>query len=531
MSSFTGTARIVRLVLRRDRLRLALWMGGVTSMVVISAASLLATYPDQATIDAYGSVFSGNPALVAFAGPGYGMDDPNIGVILVNEVQLWGLITLGLMSVFLVNRHTRAEEDVERADLLRSSVLGRHAVAAATVAVVTAAHVVVAAVCAAGFVALGYAPVGSVALALSYLAMGWMFVGVTLVAAQVAGSGRGTLGLASIVLGVSFVVRAVGDVADSAIRWASPMAWPQSVRAFAGEQWWVLGLCVAVGAVLVVSGFWLSTRRDLGSGFLTPAAGRARAGRMLRHPVGFAVHLHRWALLSWTLAMFVLGLVYASVADDIEEMMVDNPVYADLLAQLQGADPTESYLATVLVMQALMVAGYAIATVLHLHTEEASSRVEQVLATATSRTRWMASYLTLAAAGTVVITVASSLGTGLSYAWVTDDGAQVGRLVVAGLVTLPAVAVLAGVTVALFGWWPRGVAGAWGVLAATTVVAILAEVLRLPTWVRQLSPFTHLPKVPAEAVHWPPVLILSAVAVALTAAGVWGFNRRDIQAH
>jgi ABC-2 type transport system permease protein len=370
-----------------------------------------------------------------------------------------------------------------------------------------------------------------VALALSYLAMGWMFVGVTLVAAQVAGSGRGTLGLASIVLGVSFVVRAVGDVADSAIRWASPMAWPQSVRAFAGEQWWVLGLCVAVGAVLVVSGFWLSTRRDLGSGFLTPAAGRARAGRMLRHPVGFAVHLHRWALLSWTLAMFVLGLVYASVADDIEEMMVDNPVYADLLAQLQGADPTESYLATVLVMQALMVAGYAIATVLHLHTEEASSRVEQVLATATSRTRWMASYLTLAAAGTVVITVASSLGTGLSYAWVTDDGAQVGRLVVAGLVTLPAVAVLAGVTVALFGWWPRGVAGAWGVLAATTVVAILAEVLRLPTWVRQLSPFTHLPKVPAEAVHWPPVLILSAVAVALTAAGVWGFNRRDIQAH
>lgn len=531
MSSFTGTARIVRLVLRRDRLRLALWMGGVTSMVVISAASLLATYPDQATIDAYGSVFSGNPALVAFAGPGYGMDDPNIGVILVNEVQLWGLITLGLMSVFLVNRHTRAEEDVERADLLRSSVLGRHAVAAATVAVVTAAHVVVAAVCAAGFVALGYAPVGSVALALSYLAMGWMFVGVTLVAAQVAGSGRGTLGLASIVLGVSFVVRAVGDVADSAIRWASPMAWPQSVRAFAGEQWWVLGLCVAVGAVLVVSGFWLSTRRDLGSGFLTPAAGRARAGRMLRHPVGFAVHLHRWALLSWTLAMFVLGLVYASVADDIEEMMVDNPVYADLLAQLQGADPTESYLATVLVMQALMVAGYAIATVLHLHTEEASSRVEQVLATATSRTRWMASYLTLAVVGTAVITLASGLGTGLSYAWVTDDGHQVGRVVIAALVTLPAIAVLAGVAVALFGWWPRHVAGAWGVLAATTVVAILAEVLRLPTWVRQLSPFTHLPKVPAEAVHWPPVLILSAVAVALTAAGVWGFNRRDIQAH
>lgn len=531
MSPFTGTRRIVRLILRRDRLRLALWIGGVTAMVVISAASLRATYPNQTTIDAYGSVFSGNPALVAFAGPGYGMDDPNLGVILVNEVQLWGLITLGLMSIFLVNRHTRAEEDVERADLLRSSVLGRHAVAAATVAVVTAAHAVIATACAAGFVALGYDPVGSVALALSYLAMGWMFVGVALVAAQVAGSGRGTLGLASVVLGASFVVRAVADVADSALRWVSPMAWPQSVRAFAGEQWWVLALCTAVGAALVTTGFWLSTRRDLGSGYLSPAPGRARAGAVLRHPVGFAVHLHRWALVSWTLALFVLGLVYASVADDIEQMMVDNPVYADLLAQLQGADPTESYLATVMVMQALMVAGYAIATVLHLHTEETSGRVEQVLATATSRTRWMASYLTLAAVGTVVVTLASGLGTGLSYAWVANDRGAVGRLVVAALVTLPAVAVLAGAAVALFGWWPRWVMGAWGLLAATTVVAILAEVLRLPTWTRQLSPFTHLPKVPAQPVHWPPLLILSALAVALTAAGLWGFTRRDIETH
>ena len=40
-------------------------------------------------------------------------------------------VLVALMSIFLVNRHTRAEEDVERAELVRSSVIGRHAPTAA----------------------------------------------------------------------------------------------------------------------------------------------------------------------------------------------------------------------------------------------------------------------------------------------------------------------------------------------------------------------------------------------------------------
>ena len=85
--TLVGLARIARLILRLDRVRLAVWVGVTAVVIVGSAASLLATYPDQAAIDSYGAVMSDNPALAAFAGPGYGLDDPNIGVILVNEVN------------------------------------------------------------------------------------------------------------------------------------------------------------------------------------------------------------------------------------------------------------------------------------------------------------------------------------------------------------------------------------------------------------------------------------------------------------
>lgn len=132
---------------------------------------------------------------------------------------------------------------------------------------------VLATACAVGFVLVGYPGRGSIALALSYLFTGWMFAGVALVAAQLAGTGRGSLGLASSTLGLAFVVRAVGDTTGSPVRWLSPLAWPASVRAFAGEQWWVLGLAGMFGAALVGAGLWLSTRRDLGSGRLVPGRG------------------------------------------------------------------------------------------------------------------------------------------------------------------------------------------------------------------------------------------------------------------
>ena len=112
MSTLTGLGRLTRLALRLDRVRLPLWIGLLGGLIVISAASLPPVYPDQQAIDSYAALFGDNPALIAFAGPGYGFDDPNIGVILVNETQLWGCIGVALMSIFLVNRHTRADEDV-----------------------------------------------------------------------------------------------------------------------------------------------------------------------------------------------------------------------------------------------------------------------------------------------------------------------------------------------------------------------------------------------------------------------------------
>jgi ABC-2 type transport system permease protein len=52
--------------------------------------------------------------------------------------------------------------------------------------------------------------------------------------------------------------------------------------------------------------------------------------------------------------------------------------------------------------------------------------------------------------------------------------------------------------------------------------------LGLPTWLLNLSPFTHVPNAPAVAVTVAPVLGLGLAGLLLAAAGVLLFRHRDL---
>jgi ABC-2 type transport system permease protein len=90
--------------------------------------------------------------------------------------------------------------------------------------------------------------------------------------------------------------------------------------------------------------------------------------------------------------------------------------------------------------------------------------------------------------------------------------------------------VLVGVAVALFGLAPRAAAAAWGVLAACYLAAFLGPLLGLPGWVMDLSPYSHVPLLPAAAFDAVPLVALTAVAGALVAVGLAGFRRRNVPA-
>jgi ABC-2 type transport system permease protein len=111
---------------------------------------------------------------------------------------------------------------------------------------------------------------------------------------------------------------------------------------------------------------------------------------------------------------------------------------------------------------------------------------------------------------------------------VTGDVSAVLRYTGGMVSYLPAVLVLSGVARLLYGVVPRAAKLAWLLLLVSSVVLLFGEVLRLPQWFRDLSPFEHLAFVPAETFAWAPFLALSVLAVVLSVAGQVAFRRRDV---
>jgi hypothetical protein len=122
--------------------------------------------------------------------------------------------------------------------------------------------------------------------------------------------------------------------------------------------------------------------------------------------------------------VFLLGVVYGAIANDVENFVGDNETVKDVMAPAGGASLTDSYLSRTLLITALIGAGYAISSALRLRSEETALHAEPVLATPISRPRWVASQLAVTLAGSVVVLTAAGLGTGLAYALAAGDLGQ-----------------------------------------------------------------------------------------------------------
>jgi ABC-2 type transport system permease protein len=526
MTSLTGTAPLVRFALRRDRIFLPVWVLAVVGLVHASADAVRAAYDTPAKVEAYAATMSSSPASIAMSGPPDALD--TLAGILIFETGATALIGTALMAVFLVVRHTRAEEEAGRTELLRSTVVGPGAPIASTLLVAWGASLLVGLGIAASLTGPSVPGPRALAYGASVTALGLVFSAAAVCAAQLTSHARGAVGMCLAVLAAAFVLRAVGDVGNSVWSWLSPVGWSQQVLPASDSRWWPLAMSVALSAALVTCAAVLSSGRDLGSGVLPQRPGPASAGADLGGPFGLAWRLQRGLVLSWAAGVLVLGLMFGSLSREVERMATDNPTLADYLAAQGAASLVDSFFATALVLLANGAAAFAVTSALRTRAEETAGRLEPLLATPLSRVRWLVAALGVTVLGSAVVVASGGLGVGVAHALVTGDGSEAARMTGSAAVYLPAVLVLAALAAVLVGWAPRAVGLAWLALAGCFVASWLGGLLTIPSWLERLSPFTSTPSAPAESVTTQPLVVLVAVGVAGLAAGIVGFARRDL---
>lgn len=514
--------------MRRDWVLVSVWMAVLAALAASSAAATARLYPDSVSLAGAAAAVNRVPALVALYGRVY--DPASLGALAMLKMGVIGSVFVAVLTVLLVVRYTRADEEMGRLELLRATVLGRQAPLSAALLVGTGVSVGVGLLAAGGLVAAGLPAGGSVAFGLSWSGVGLAFSAVGALGGQLVASGRAAVAVGSVTLAAAYLARAAGDtVGPGWLTWVSPLGWVQQVRPYAGDRWWALLPPLGVAALLAATAYAIAGRRDLGGSLLADRRGSPVAAPWLRSPLALAWRLQWAGLACWVGGFAAVGAVVGLIATGAAGLL-DTPQARELIARLGGSGPAvEAVLAAELSIAGVVAAGYLVQAMLRVRAEEVAGRADAVLATAVGRLRWAAGQLTVVALGGPVLLVAAGAAAGATYAAQTGKPTDAGWVLLGGLAQLPAAWLFAGLTLAAIGLVPRWAAGlSWGALVAALLLAEVGPVLRLPTWLLDASPYRYLPKLPGGTLTWPPLLAVTAVGTTFAVAGLVGLTRRDL---
>ena len=528
-NAYAGTPLLVRFIIRRNWLRMLIWTLVLAGMVLLVIQSQRAAFPTQADRDAYAAI-ANTPAVAALTGLPYAAG--TLGGILNIKIWMTNVVALSFAVIFLITRNGRAEEENGRTELLRSGVLGQHAYSLANWLVFSVFSVIVGAASAGAAISQGLPAEGALVMGASYTGVALVFLGIAAVAGQLTQTSRGANSIASIVLGVAYLLRAAADVnADgdtpSALSWASPIGWGQQMRSFGENLWWPLILCVGAAAVLCAIALWLEQRRDVGAGILPDRSGKRTASAIMRTPVGLTVRLQRGSIIGWTLGILVGALFYGTVATAMADLLsADNPIAQAFTGG--SRDLLEGLLGFFVMANVLLVSAFALQSADTVRSEESTGRTELQWSGAISRIGWALSRLVVPAVVSLVLLVVSGWAIGASFGSSVGDASQGGRFALASLAYWPSVLLVIAFVQFCAAWLPRAAAAVtWAVYGLAVVLSMFGELFSLPDWVIQNTPFTAVPRV-GDDFSWLPIAVIAALALVFAALGLWRLRTRDM---
>ena len=372
--------------------------------------------------------------------------------------------------------------------------------------------------------AIGYALwVGLLALA---------FGGLAFALAPILGRGAAA-GISGALLIVGYVVHgyvasvpALGPLAD-----LTPWAWTAGHLPLAGEYDWASLVPVAVvAAVLLAAGVEIFARRDLGVTVAIPGPRLPALAAGVGGPARRSFRERLPVALAWGIGIGLFGFLMAAVSGSVATALAQTPDVAQTIAKLfPSMDITTAGGFLELLVDLLMIiVGFAAVTlVAGWAADETSGRLEVLLSTPLSPSRWALRSGLGVLAAIVAMTVAAAVLIGLGSAAAGSDGLT--PFLGTAAFGLYAVA-LAGIGFAVGGLVRTSVAAEVValVVVATYLIDLLAPALRLPEAIHQLALTAHLGQPMIGVWDWAGVVACLVIAVGGLLLGAWGFGRRDV---
>jgi ABC-2 type transport system permease protein len=536
-TNFARTGMLTRFGLRRDRMRLVVWIIILAGLMVTAAAELDTVYGTQNEIQAIVNTLK-SPGMVSLFGAFALEGRVSTAQVFANEMLLFMALAQIIMNFALAVRATRAEEDSGVTEMIRAHAVGKLAPLAAAGFELLLVNSLIGVLYGLGLSAgdlPGADPGGNWLMGLALAACGLMFGMMALAVAQVADHAGSATGIAYMLFGITFLVRMITDVENPDYTWWSPLGWIEKTLPYTDNNWIPVGYMALAAAALFLIALYANLHRDMGAGALSTRPGRRTASPILAGPATLFLRLVRTTVIAWILGVFAVGAMYGSIFGTIGDILKTNPTMQQVFgkAAVNSANHTIllNFLGLLTIIFAVLAAIPAIQMMNRLKKDESKGLLEVIYAKPVSRTRQFFTCLLTGMVSGALVFLAGLGGTVVTGNSVLKSEAE--RITGSEFWTafwgmLPAILVMVACAALLVGWLPRLTGVLWLYLAYGFIALYLGNLLQLPDWAKQLVPFGWPPEVPVHDVNGATFWWMIALSIVLVIAGLIGYRHRDL---
>lgn len=530
---FENTVVLTKLILRRERINSTAWILIIGLMMALVVVLFGGAMDDASRMEM--AVMMENPAMIAMVGPAYGVDNFTIGTMVSVMMLVFMGIAVAVMNILFVVRHTRADEERGRYEVVRSLPTGRLANLHSTMVAAVIINIILAVFSALCLYISGDESMslnGSMLWGALLGVVGLIFAAFAALFSQLSSNSRGAKGLSFLLMGIFYMMRAVGDVSAEPLSLINPLGLIIRSYPYVENNWLPVFILLAACIPVAAFAYRLNIIRDIDQGLLPDRQGKAEGGALLRTPFGLTVKLLIFSMIVGFVSIFAVGASYGTIMGDIDGFIAANEFYQQLLLAVNFPLPLLfagmiNFIGSILALIPMLL------YVLKARSEEKEMRAELILATPVRRNKYLGGYAIIAFASTVILQATTAVSLWSTTSSVIDNPADfpLGDVLAGNLVYLPALWVMIGAAIFLIGIAPKLTGLIWGLYGLSFFMSFIGRLPNvLPGWTKYLTPFGVIPQLPMEDINYPALAVLTAIAACLTISGFIFYNKRDITA-
>lgn len=535
-----GFGRLLRLNIRRDRIKVPITVMSFVVLVPALVAGVTEIFSSDAERKEGMLFLTANPVMRLFGLP----SGDSFGDLMMLRAFMTLATIAALVSIFLVIRHTRQNEELGRSELVASLPVGRWSALAAALSWSIVVNLLIGAAVTLGLLTNDvFEMSGAIAMGGAVTVVGVAFTGIAAVLAQLTHSSRAANSLSSLTLMVAFLLASLasvlGEIDETGfavepmwVIWLSPIGWAQLMQPFAGEAWGYVALPALFTIVCVASALYLQAHRDVGRSLFSARLSRAHASTHLPSIAGIAWRLNRVTFASWLVGVSLLAAIYGAVAGDVEELLGAAEGFAEVFVAATGSSEIlNAYFAATVGLIAIFILVFGAQLIVRMRQNEIGP-LEYMLSTAVGRLHYFVTQIAMLLLAVVILIVVVGVVIAVVAHASLDDLARglVHEIYVGALVQLPAIVLMLSLLSLSYAALPQMASGLIWLMVFVVVLLgpFFSGLFNFPDWVSNISPFSHTPAVPPlDGISVVPLVIMMSVALAFFVLSTWLFSRRD----